>query len=515
MAVLSIKQKWLLFFLFVASSCLAYFLQLQFLINNDASWLMHLARAILHGQKYAKNFFEINPPLSILIYLPEVFIEKIMPVSHKTGLRIYIFFLATLSFLICYFLSEKFFTQKQSHLFMYFLLMLITIFLILPLDTFGQREHILLILTTPYFLLAIDRVKNKSVHFLLGALVGILAGIGFSIQPYFFTAFILVEGYLVCCRKNIFAFLRMETTCIVLFVIFYVGLLLLFFKSYLSTVMPILLTLYYKNFSYDFIYVMLMPQVFFCIFVYILYFLRRKESENKSINDILMLSSVGYILAYFFQKTAWYYHILPACSMALLLLSILIFDVIKKFKIKKMIDSSSIAVIFIIMYFLSSFVSDIAEQAIADKKTLSSLVYFLQKNMRQQPVAILSIYTYPNSMLSETNAGFLLPYAELLWMRSYYNKKIFHSLSQAEKNQANYFTKMLSKCIMNNKPKLIFIDNTAYFKSNNEMYNDRVNIIAILTKNKGFLAAWKPYHYYKTINVKDGYEFDVYQRSLT
>ena len=64
--------------------------------------------------------------------------------------------------------------------------------------SFGQREYLCVVLVMPYLALSAARAQeNHEVDTLGSLLVGLLAGIGFAIKPYFLAVPALIEGALV------------------------------------------------------------------------------------------------------------------------------------------------------------------------------------------------------------------------------------------------------------------------------------------------------------------------------
>src|SRR3990167_3346116 len=92
---------------FISIYLLAFLLQTQLLLNWDVSWLMLTTKKLLSGGHYGKDFFEINPPMILYLYIPPVLISKFFLISRIFALRIYIFLLTSISLLLCYPLLKK------------------------------------------------------------------------------------------------------------------------------------------------------------------------------------------------------------------------------------------------------------------------------------------------------------------------------------------------------------------------------------------------------------------------
>src|SRR3990167_10746289 len=80
----------------------AWMIQAHLLLNWDVSWLMLETGRLLRGGKYVTDFFEINPPLILYLYIPPVILNKIFSINIILALRLYIFFLTSGSLYFCF-----------------------------------------------------------------------------------------------------------------------------------------------------------------------------------------------------------------------------------------------------------------------------------------------------------------------------------------------------------------------------------------------------------------------------
>ena len=58
---------------------------------------------------------------------------------------------------------------------------------------FGQREHIMIVLVLPYILLHALRQSGGTSQAWIVTLVGIMAGVGFALKPYFLVLYLALE----------------------------------------------------------------------------------------------------------------------------------------------------------------------------------------------------------------------------------------------------------------------------------------------------------------------------------
>src|SRR3990167_5271211 len=168
----------ILLFLIAAS------LQYAMILNGDVSYLIYLSKEMLSGKTYGSpGFLETNPPLIFFLYLPVVFLEKYISFKQSSLFQFYIFSLSALSFFISFFILKKVIKEKN---FLYiFSLVLLFCLLFLPGAHFGQRDHLFLIFVFPYIFSCAFELENKKISPPLALLIGVMAGFGFSMKPYF------------------------------------------------------------------------------------------------------------------------------------------------------------------------------------------------------------------------------------------------------------------------------------------------------------------------------------------
>lgn len=308
---------------------LGIWVQTHIFLNGDTSWLLHAGNRLLQGGNYRQNFFEVNTPMAIFVYLPAVILSKVTQISFIYSLPVYIFFLIVLSWIICASLCSQVFKAVDAEITPYFLVIISFVFILLPASQFSQREHLLVVLTMPYLLLTIIRAKENKPSFWLVLIIGLLAGIGFGIKPYFLLLWIAFELYLIYQQRAIFACMRLEFFAVTMVLIGYVLAALYFTPEYVTHVLPIIWHFYYFIFSYSWVAVLTRPLAIFSVLVIIFYILLRRQIVNKQVADVFAIAIIPGLLIYILQRSIFYYHLLPAISFVSLLLFLLLSDVCK------------------------------------------------------------------------------------------------------------------------------------------------------------------------------------------
>ena len=79
------QSRWKLFFPLLAVAALLpwLFVQMGVSVNTNHAWLTIAARRIIDGGHMTTDVYETNPPLSILLYFPDVFMTRYLGVPAE------------------------------------------------------------------------------------------------------------------------------------------------------------------------------------------------------------------------------------------------------------------------------------------------------------------------------------------------------------------------------------------------------------------------------------------------
>lgn len=302
---------------------LSWFLQSRLLLSWDASWGLHETEKLLGGGKYVKDFFEMTPPLFLYLFMPVVLVKKWFAINTVIIFRVYFFLISAISLSICYPLVQKIFSERHASLALIFSLMIAVVFLLLPLPfDFGQREHLLIILTMPYFLAVTYRLQGNSLLTSTAIIIGILAGLGFAIKPFFLITFIFIELYCIHTKNSLLAWVRAETLAILGLLALYTPLVIIYFQEYLR-IIPIAMRLYYQGYNLPLTTLALRPEFIFCCLGIVFHVVHYNKNPYKIFCNVFLIGLIGFLFSYLMQHTYWYYHLLPGFSMGILLFVVL------------------------------------------------------------------------------------------------------------------------------------------------------------------------------------------------
>jgi len=564
--IFNTTQKSILFITLVLLYLSAWSIQADLLIKGDVIWLFSLADKVLNGGKYLHDFFEINPPLSIYIYIPAVFISKIFFLSPIHSARSYIFGLSICSLLLCYLQINTLFSKQEAKGALSLLITIAFVFIILPMSEFGQRENLLVILTLPYFLSLTSRLKNQSVSTVNAILIGFMAGIGFAIKPFYLIPLLLTESYYLFTRKKIRCLIRPETITIALVIITYLFTVFYFNPDYVLNVIPVATAFYYTSFASPITHVIHTPIFFYLCFALGLYAIQYKQLGNDfALASILLLAMSGFTIGYLLQRIPWYYHIYPAFAFAILYFAVMFYVLTKQLQP----HTSNISTLFcfaiimwnIFIFYYSSndfiwyihfftilglllysyhawlkqlhtfkisfllslllifftfplhFLLQYFEINNKQKKDLNGLIQLLHTHKNNQPIYFFSsMSAYMVSVFEHANVKHASRLQFLAWMRYFYNCTYDHQMKTKANWQATnqFFIHLLVSDINKNKPAWILVDTQNYYGIEGGM---SIDYLAYLKQQPAFQSAWSHYHYIGMIsNAAFPYRFTIYSR---
>lgn len=354
-------------------------IQLNIPMHNDNVFFLHAAKMLLRGGDYIHDFLDTNPPLIIFLNLPVAWIAQNTLLHKMYVFYFYILFYAFGSLaLSCYLLKQI--IHERSYFYVITATLSIVL-LIFPHSSFGQREHLFVIFTLPYLFSAAARLYNKKIHILLAILIGIFAGIGFALKPYFLFTFILLEMFFIYKKRNIHAWIRPESLCVLGVIIAYLWAVYYFLPDYIHTILPLLFKYY---FIHDWRLVIVNPFVIYSILIFGLYGITWKRWAYPNLSQILMLANLGCLLSFLSAHILVFYHALPMLSISMLLASLLLVELAKR------LYSSQITLSEILNYFLAWLSGIIAITFMLPIEKF----YYLHVRPDQLPLTVLALLSF-------------------------------------------------------------------------------------------------------------------------
>jgi hypothetical protein len=162
-------------------------------LNHDVAWLLVAAHRMAAGGTYLSDFFEINTPLAIALYLPPLALQGLGGLPVATTTSIWTAALILQSLLLIAVLGRRSQDAAIARLATApGLAWLAVVLVLLPAYDFGQREHLATVLFLPFLVMLC--AGNASAGIALRSYVSVIAAIGFLIKPHYAALPMLLLG---------------------------------------------------------------------------------------------------------------------------------------------------------------------------------------------------------------------------------------------------------------------------------------------------------------------------------
>lgn len=160
--------------------------ELALRVNYDVGWLITVAERTLDGRRLYADIIEINPPLIVWLMQVPVLLGRAAGIGPILAFRIFVLTMIAVSIALMRRPARASLGRNHTN----FLLLASGAFVPLTWKYFGEREHLAVILLTPYLLIN-AREAAAATGRRSRIVAGALAGIGFSLKPHFVPLFLI------------------------------------------------------------------------------------------------------------------------------------------------------------------------------------------------------------------------------------------------------------------------------------------------------------------------------------
>lgn len=495
---------------------IAYAIQSNIFLNGDVGYLVQVTNRLFDGGSYARDFFETNPPMILYLYAPASLLAKQFAWNVPFIMQNYFFLLASLSSVSCYFLLKKiFFPQDRVSAYIAFLTILF-VTLILPMDEFGQREHLLVILILPYLLSAVLALEGKSIQPVLAFLIGLFASFGFALKPYFLVSLCLVEGYFLWRKKIWGGFFRTESITIFGVLFFYLISIFIFQPAYIKIMLPLVSHLYFIGISEPIMFAFMRFHVDFCVggILFAIYF----YYKNKKVDHyamIMILASIGFVAAFIIPRAPWLYHVIPAFSLVCIVLAYFIGKKVHAdfFAYKKAQEKIS-NMLFIVPCVIGIFFVPLLlcvvniKELIQDKKSgpMIRIAQYIESLPGRHAILCFSANTtedcFPLIYNSHSHYGGRFPF--FWWVRGVLKREMLKQDNAAIQNDKAYLFQNMIEDFSRYQVDLVIVN-----KKDFALVEPHFNMINFFSQNEKFRTLWTQFKIIASFDY-----FEIYERSL-
>lgn len=282
-------------------------LQHQASITADTLWLCEAANRMLSGEKMAQSYYDPNPPLSVILYIPPVLLAKTGLLSLQHAIIAYVVaLLAGASFITYKFLRTA--PGIEATTAMTATVALAIANTVMTSMSFTERDQIIGIWLVPFVLAQIAITKNWPVSRPLKHVALLIGAVLILVKPHHGLLPTLILLHRACAQKRISLWKDTDFIYLSCAVLLYVAGIALFFQDYTSTILPDVINLYLSS-NVRFVIFKSLYYAMLCISVLLIGLIAGKPSW---LSQFFLVAALVSIIPFTVQMRGYHYHILPA-----------------------------------------------------------------------------------------------------------------------------------------------------------------------------------------------------------
>ena len=287
-------------------------------LNPDTTWLTLMAERWLGGGRLYVDLHENNPPASVYLYVPAALAGKWTGLRSELILQV----MTIGCFALCAAAAWRMLVRAgYGREFRYNWLALIAtmLFLVLPVSSFAQREHLAAILTLPVIGVGIIRSNGRQPLMWMVVVSGLCMGIVASIKPPLVSIAILVALIGAIANRSWRPVFAAENWIAAGVFASYIAAIFFVHPEFVRDVMPLLREVYLPN---GFMLALIILPAFYVIAAAIFHSVMMHKSDwLEPPMAIVYAAAAGYFFSYVLQMKFFDYHALPVSIFLLLALA--------------------------------------------------------------------------------------------------------------------------------------------------------------------------------------------------
>ena len=288
--------------------------QMRWGVNTDTSWIITICERVLGGDRLYVDLIETNPPFTMWLYLPAVYLAKLLGVVPEYLAHAYTYAVCLLGLGFAALVARRAqFPENPS------LLILLPAFLALlvlfPGNSFSEREHLGVALLLPLMVLMAWRAstsRSSEPDWWLAALAGLFGSVMVLVKPYYAITILAPALYVAWRERSIKPLFAIEYWVIGIVCLAYLAAIIIFYPEFMRDIYPKLADTYmrYKKYTpiivvYGGVYLSLCGSIF----------LLRSGRAISPLAMVLMIASAASVFPLIYQGKGWAYHAYPALAL--------------------------------------------------------------------------------------------------------------------------------------------------------------------------------------------------------
>jgi len=288
-------------------------------IEHDSSWFLYSTRQWLDGARLYVDIVEINPPLIFYLQVPPVLLSRWTEVGLMPAFVLWVFLMILISFAICVHITRQA-RVEEPYRWTVLLAGALATSIFVQMGSFGQREHIVVVLSMGYLFASAVRASGRSVGARTATAAGLLAAAGLSLKPYFLLVPLLLELREVVRNRSLSAAIRPDSIALFTLVLLYGVSVPFFHPEYLRDLVPMALATISRGFGVQPAVFLLQGSTLMLVGMLGIYLIARSATPEPRVTDTFWLAAVGFFGAYLWQMNGFPYHVAPVLALVFIAL---------------------------------------------------------------------------------------------------------------------------------------------------------------------------------------------------
>lgn len=273
------------------------YIQSQMSVNSDVAWLSLCADRIIGGGTLTSNCYDTNPPLSILVYTPFIFLTKLTNIPSY-----HLIFWGTL--ILIGFAAYATHKLSQNKILTLAFLASVTI---TPSLYYAERDHFIAIMALPFILIQLTITHKKPVNTALKLSILMLGSLALLLKPHFGLIPIFMILHRMRYQRKFWIAKDMDFIILAASSLIYLAVTFAFFNDFITQILPDIIEFYlgYNNQSGVIAKLKIFAPLWavLCIGCTIL-------SKDDSVKLIALCAGIC-LLIFTIQMKGFSYHLLP------------------------------------------------------------------------------------------------------------------------------------------------------------------------------------------------------------
>ncbi|HEX9469085.1 MAG TPA: hypothetical protein VF957_06055, partial [Bradyrhizobium sp.] len=277
--------------------------------NTDVSWLLTVGERVLDGQRLYVDVIDANPPMAVLIYLPGIVIARALglPAEVVTDGLIFAAIFVSLAIVARILKNSSVLEGAQSWLLAPLAFAMLAV---LPMQTFGQREHIAIVELLPILAVFVVRMKGEVPSTWMAVIAGCGAGLATSFKPHFVIAVLCAVGCLAIYSRSWKAVFAPENLIAAGIALLYAASVVAFFPEFITIVGPLVRDVYIPA-GVSFQALLERPALPIWGVAILATIVLKRHDRIDAACLLLLVTSLGFAAVFILQRKGWPYHSYP------------------------------------------------------------------------------------------------------------------------------------------------------------------------------------------------------------